>query len=73
MAAPNSNWVYEKGIVTEKDRIALERARKIEAKKLKSGYRWFKVNARTKILVECDKDGNPTKRGQESIDSYKSM
>ena len=73
MAAPNSNWVYEKGIVTEKDRIALERARKIEAKKLKNGYRWFKVNARTKILVECDKDGNPTKRGQEIIDRYKSM
>ena len=73
MAAPNTNWVYDKGVVTEKDRITLERAKRIEEKEIKKGHRWFKVNARTKILVECDKDGNPTKRGQEIIDRYKSM
>ena len=30
MAAPITNWVHEKGVVTEKDRIALERAQRIE-------------------------------------------
>lgn len=73
MATANTNWVYEKGIVTEKDRIALERAKKIENKEIKRGFRWFKINDRTKALVECDKDGNPTKQGQEIIDRYKSL
>jgi hypothetical protein len=73
MASPITNWVHERGIVTEKDRIALERAKKMEAKEIKKGYRWYKIDNRTKILVECDKDGNPTERGLECIERYKSM
>lgn len=73
MAAPTTNWIYEKGVVTEKDRIALERAKKLEAKEIRKGYRWYRFNDRTKILIECDKHGNPTKRGLESIERYKSM
>lgn len=73
MAAPNSNWIYDKGTVAEKDRIALERAKKVEAKDIKKGYRWVRINNITKILVECDKDGHPTKRGQEHINRYKSL
>lgn len=73
MAAPNSNWIYDKDTVAEKDRIALERAKKVEAKDIKKGYRWVRINNITKILVECDKDGLPTKRGQEHIDRYKSL
>lgn len=73
MAAPNSNWVYDKGTVTEKDRAALAKAKRIEAKDIRRGYRWIKINDRTKALIECDKDGNPTKRGQEHIDRLKKM
>lgn len=40
--------------------LALEKARRLEKKRLKQGYRWVKVGLRNKILVQCDKDGNPT-------------
>ena len=73
MAAPNTNWVYDKGLVTEKDKIALEKAKRMEKNDLRKGFRWYRVNPRTKILVECDAQGNPTKRGQESIDRYKAL
>ena len=29
MATPTENWVYDKNIVTEKDRKALEKAKKV--------------------------------------------
>ena len=73
MAAPNTNWVYEKAQVSEKDKKALETAKKLEKKDIKRGYRWFKINNITKILVECDKAGNPTKKGQEHIERVKAM
>lgn len=73
MAAPITNWIFEKGTVTEKDRAALEKAHKMEAKDIKHGYRWMKINDRTKALIECDDDGNPTQRGQQHIQRLKSM
>ena len=73
MAAPNTNWVYDKNIVGERERIALERAKRLETKMADNGYRWYKVDSRTKIFIECDDKGKPTKRGQEMIDRYKSL
>lgn len=67
MASSINNWVHEKGNVTDKDRLALERAKKIEHKLKKVGYRWVKVNARLQIFVPCDNDGNPTQEGQRRI------
>ena len=71
MAAPITNWVHEKGVVTEKDRIALEHAQRIEKKKEKMGYRWYKINERNKIFIPFGKDGKPTKEGDAAIERYK--
>ena len=67
MAAPITNWVHEEGVVTEKDIKALERAKKIEARLEKHGYKWVKINERREIFVPCDKNGNPTLDGQRRI------
>ena len=67
MAAPTTNWVHEEGVVTEKDIKALERAKKIEARLEKHGYKWVKINERIEIFVPCDNNGNPTLEGQRRI------
>ena len=67
MASGISNWVHEKGNVKEKDLLALERAKKMERKLKKEGYRWIKINERLKTFVPCDKDGKPTLEGKRKI------
>ena len=67
MAAPITNWVHDEGVVTEKDIKALERAKKIEARLEKHGYKWVKINDRLEIFVPCDNNGNPTLEGQRRI------
>lgn len=67
MATPTENWVYDKNIVTEKDRKALEKAKEIEKDKLEQGYRYIKVNNRLQVLVPCDENGNPTEKGMAII------
>ena len=37
MASSINNWVHEEGNVTDKDRLALERAKKMEHKLKKNG------------------------------------
>ena len=67
-----TNWSSTiKSAVTESDKKSLEAAKKYEKKKIKEGWRWVKVNERLKILVPCDKHGNPTKEGLEIIAQYK--
>ena len=67
MAAPITSWVHEDGVVTEKDIKALERAKKMEARLEKHGYKWVKINERIEIFVPCDNNGNPTLEGQRRI------
>lgn len=64
-----TNWVSQSAspTVTESDRKGLEKAHRYEKVMLKNGYRWYTINSCTKILVECDKDGNPTKMGKQQI------
>lgn len=71
MAASTLNWVFESVVVLEKDRATLEKAKRIENKNLKKGYRWIKINERNKIFVPCDKKGNPTKEGLHKINMLK--
>lgn len=71
MASGTTNWVHEKGVVTEKDRIALEHAKRMEHKAAKKGYRWIKINERNQVFVPCDKHGQPTKEGEEKIRIFK--
>lgn len=68
-----TNWVTGNTTVTEADVRALKHAKKYEKELLRSGYRWFRINARTKVLVECDADGNPTERGKRQIEKQKSL
>ena len=71
MGTSISNWIHNKCSVAEKDRQALEKAKKLEAKQEKSGYRWVKVNERNKVFVPCDKKGKPTKEGLRKIELFK--
>ena len=71
MASTTINWVHDNGVVSEKDRITLEKAKRIENKNLKKGYRWIEINERNKIFVPCDKKGNPTKEGERKIQLFK--
>lgn len=70
MADSINNWVHEK-TVSDASRKAAERAHKIEHQRERKGWRYVKIDSRTKILVPCDKDGNPTKQGKEIIDEVK--
>jgi hypothetical protein len=67
MASSINNWVHEKGNVTDKDRMALERAKKIEKNLKKNGYRWIKINERLQTFVPCDENGKPTLEGERKI------
>lgn len=69
--ASTTNWVHDKSVVLEKDKIALEKAKRIEQKQTKKGYRWIKINERNSIFVPCDKKGNPTKDGLHKINMLK--
>lgn len=71
MAASILNWVFKSGVVLEKDRATLEKAKRIEQKNEKKGYRWIKINERNKIFVPCDKNGDPTEEGQRRIQLLK--
>ena len=72
MARTMENWIYEKGMVNESDRKALEKAKKIESKNRKNGYRWIRVSPRLQIHVPCDDEGNPTPEGLRRIEILKS-
>ena len=67
MASSINNWVHEEGNVTDKDRFALERAKKMENKLKKNGYRWIKINERLQTFVPCDENGKPTLEGELKI------
>ena len=57
--------------LSQRSQKALERAKKQEAKKMQAGYRYITINNRTKVLVECDADGNPTEKGLGQIEVIK--
>ena len=50
---------------------ALRKAKEREMEKLAKGYRYVEISPKTKILVECGKDGNPTLYGYSHIARYK--
>lgn len=67
----SNNWVYEHKTATEKDRKALEAAKKYEKNLEKNGYRWIDINSRNSLLVQCDENGKPTEQGQMCINKFK--
>ena len=70
-----TNWATQSlnPIVTENDRKALEKAHRYEKKLKRKGYRWYKINNRTQVFVQCDKKGKPTADGQKTIEKIKKI
>ena len=66
-----TNWVKDSNLPSEKDYRTLKKAKLQERKKEKDGFRWIAISGRTRLLVECDEHGQPTKKGQEMINRYK--
>lgn len=64
------NWVNDGLKVTEADIAAAKKANKIEAKKIKNGWRWVKIIPSLSILVP-HKGEKPTPEGQAMIDTMK--
>jgi len=64
-----TNWITQSAnpTVTEVDIRGLEKAHRLEAKLKNKGYKWVKVNDRTKVFVECDEHGKPTEKGNRQI------
>lgn len=71
MSAPTTNWIYEKASGTDIDKAFAKKASKLEKQKIKDGYRWYKVDERTRILIPFGPDGNPTEEGYRQIENYK--
>lgn len=67
-----TNWAKTlHGNVTESDRKALEKAKKMESKKIKQGYRWKRISPTLTMLVHCNPDGTPSEQGLERIAKQK--
>ena len=49
----------------------LAKAKSVEQKKIRQGWRWVKISKLSKILVPCDKNGKPTIEGQKKIEAIK--
>ena len=56
-----------------KGRKALEKVKQQEMENVANGHRYITINGRTKVLVECDKNGKPTKRGRFQLATFKKM
>ena len=64
-------WADERRAVTQAAKAAAKKGAKIERERIKQGWRWVKVGARSKILVPCDNQGNPTQDGLQRIEKMK--
>lgn len=54
----------------EKAQKTLTKAKKQEKQMMERGYRYIQATKQTRILVECDKDGQPTAKGLEHIKAH---
>lgn len=50
--------------------VGLEKAKRLEARRINAGRRYIRINDKLSVLVECDSDGKPTKRGLARIKKY---
>ena len=66
----NSTFSVQQDLL-DKANKALAKAKSVEQKKIKQGWRWVKISKLSKILVPCDKNGKPTAQGQKRIEAIK--
>lgn len=72
MAAPITNWVYDLHDTSTKDSKALEKAKAVDAKKMKNGWRWVNVGKTLKALVPYE-NGKPTRLAMDMIERRKQL
>ncbi len=70
ISTQNSTFFVQQDLL-DKANKALAKAKSIEQKKIRQGWRWVRISKLSKILVPCDKNGKPTKEGQKRIDTVK--
>lgn len=66
----NSTFFVQQDLLAKANK-ALAKAKNIEQKKIRQGWRWVKISKLSKILVPCDKNGKPTAQGQKRIEAIK--
>jgi len=64
-------WADERRAVTQAAKAAAKKGAKMERERIRQGWRWVKVGTHSKILVPCDKKGNPTQDGLRRIERMK--
>lgn len=64
---PAVNLEAAKKAVGDSDLQALTKAKRQETRKMKQGWRYYKINDRHQVLIPYDEDGNPTELGQRII------
>ena len=72
MAASIENTAsYNNSLQREHSSAGLKKAKALEEKRKRNGWRYVKITPTTQILVPCNKDGSITEIGQERIDRFK--
>lgn len=66
----NSTFFVQQDLLAKANK-ALAKAKSVEQKKIRQGWRWVKISKLSKILVPCDKNGKPTAQGQKRIEAMK--
>ena len=63
-----SSSVYENSIDRERAIAALKKAKELEEKRCKEGWRFVKINNRLSSFVPCDKKGKPTQHAEKMLE-----
>lgn len=63
--------IADEEIKEKKEKAVVAKARKLETERLKEGWKYHSISKNMKILVPCDKKGNPTKEGLKRIEERK--
>lgn len=66
-----TKWIADEEIKAKKEKAIVVKARKLESERLGMGWQYRPVSQNVKILVPCDKNGNPTKEGLKRIEERK--
>lgn len=71
--ATSINWIMEKRVDDKsKEKTILEKVKKLERERIKSGWKFVQIHHNLQILVPFGKDGKPTKEGLTKIAAVKS-
>ena len=62
----------DKTKVSDKDKSALSKAKALEKKRLKEGWKWVKVHEKLNTLVPFE-NGKPTEQGLRMIEKRKEL